>query len=131
MAAAFLILFASTVRGQSAGELGAWAALMVSPVGALPPRVRSNDDAYRRPSEISLRYGRWEYDNDDAAHNNFGLTVAHGLSFAQSEIALTAAYLSLQCGGCANWLIGGVEFESSVWRHAFGRSSARPITVSL
>jgi hypothetical protein len=112
---------AELAAAQSASELGAWDALMLSPFGAFAPLV-GNDAGNRRPTELSVRYGRWEFSDDDAAHNNFGLTLARALPFAGTEIALTGAYLSVQCGDCPSWFLGGVDVESGVWRHLFSRS---------
>ncbi|MDB4875783.1 MAG: hypothetical protein JWM41_2229 [Gemmatimonadetes bacterium] len=119
LVAALLFGLPSTGAAQSASQLGAWDALMLSPFGALPPRVADSDVADRPKTEVLLRYGRWKYDIDDAAHNNFGLTLARELPFWSTEVALTGAYLSLQCGGCSNWMIAGLDVESTLWRQTF------------
>lgn len=113
LAAALCLGLAATGIAQSANQRGAWDALMLSPFGALPGRIVSTD-ATARSREVSLRYGRWEYDTDDAAHDNFGVTIAQELPFGRTEIALTGAYLSLQCGGCSNWKIVGADVETSI-----------------
>ena len=131
IAAAMLVGFGAAAQSQSTGDLGAWAALMVSPFGALPPRVRSSDAANRRENEVSFRYGRWEYDNDDVAHNTVGLTAARELASGRAEVAVTGAYLSLQCGGCANWRMASAEIESTVWRRAYRPSAAKAVIGSV
>lgn len=114
---------------QSLADLAAWDALVVTPVGALPPRARLSDDA--APSELSVRYGRWRYDIDDAIHNDFGVTVARDVGFAHGSVALTGAYLSLSCGTCDAWVAGGVELQSHLLHEHLAGDSAGGVNATL
>jgi hypothetical protein len=122
---------AREARAQSPGDLAAWDALVVTPVGALPPRVHDGlfVDAVR--TELSVRYGRWRYDQDDAIHNDFGVTLARQLGVAQTEVALTAAYLSLSCGTCASWLSGGIAVHTRLIRQTIAGDSTHEVAASL
>lgn len=116
-------------RAQSLGDLAAWDALVVTPIGALPPRARLSDDA--APRELSIRYGRWRYDIDDAIHNDVGVTVARDVGFAHGSVALTGAYLSLSCGTCDAWVAGGLELQSHLLHEHIGGDSAGGVNATL
>ncbi|GAC1655133.1 MAG: hypothetical protein NVS4B3_19610 [Gemmatimonadaceae bacterium] len=109
---------ASTLAAQSASDLAAWDGLMLSPVGALPPRARNNDDEKAGRNAVSLQYGRWRYDPADAIHNNIGVTLSHRIDIWNTEVALTGAYLSLSCGLCSSWASGGIDLQSTFWHRA-------------
>jgi hypothetical protein len=116
---------------QSVGDLAAWDALVVTPVGALSPRQRSALYTDSARTELSFRYGRWRYDIDDAIHNNMGITYGRQLGFAHTGIAVTAAYLSLSCGGCQAWMSGGIEAQTQLYRLALGGDSLPDLAASL
>lgn len=119
-------------HAQTLRDIAAWDALVVSPIGALPPRM--HDELFvgtRTPAELSVRYGRWRYDEDDAIHNDIGLTVTHGFGATRTDIAVTVAYLSLSCGTCSTWLSGGVEVLRPVLRHVLAGQAERETTASL
>ena len=107
---------ADTASAQSAGELGAWNGMVLSPIGALAPIARVAEDRDARQSDVWLRYGRWRYNVDDAIHNNMGMTVFRRRSSGSTELGFTAAYLSLSCPTCASWLSGGVSLRSTFRR---------------
>jgi hypothetical protein len=115
---------------QSASQLGAWDAIMLSPVGALAPVAR-DADANAAPSELTLRYGRWRYDAEDAVHNTIGLTYAHSLGFANTQVALTGAYLIVACSICSKWEMGGVDLQSTLWTRDISAANRRPITAGV
>ena len=104
----------SAVAAQSASDRAAWDALVLSPLGALAPLARYPVDDDARQANIWLRYGRWRYDVHDAIHNNAGLTVFRELPFANSELSLTGAFLSLSCATCPTWVSGGVGLQSTI-----------------
>ena len=115
------------VGGQSANDRAAWDALILSPVGALAPLSRhagdagdaedAGDDDVQPLSNLWLRYGRWRYDADDAIHNDIGVTVFRQIAFANSELSVTGAYLSLSCAACPSWVSGGASLQSTFWQH--------------
>lgn len=109
------------LAAQTTGELAAFSALMVSPIGALPPLARESGAPLPDRWNVSLRYGGWRYDIDDGMHNNVGATVARRLGNSRSTLALSAAYLSLDCD-CAVWLSTGATLRSVLWSTA-GRSA--------
>jgi hypothetical protein len=108
---------------QTVGQLGAFDALMVSPVGALAPVAR---DGSGRPysTEALLRYSTWSYDSNDGIHNNVGISVARRVG-SRTRVSLTGAYLSLDCD-CSVWASGGMSVQSTVWSSSASRSAAEP-----
>lgn len=125
-----LSIAAPRAGAQSAGDLAAWDALIVTPVGALPPRVHDPLLRDGQRMELAFRYGRWRYDQDDAIHNDFGLTVARALGIAHTSISVTAAYLSLSCGTCGAWISGGLEAQTPLISHQLAGDSLRDVTAS-
>ena len=116
---------------QSASQLGAWDALMLSPVGALAPLARDPGPTESRAHELSLRYGRWRYDADDAVHDTMGLTFSPDLGFARTRVTFTGAYLLVECTNCSHWALGGVDVQSSLWNRAFAGAGVRPATAGV
>lgn len=105
------------VTPQSASQLAAFDALMLSPIGALSPIARDPADAGRPGNVLSLRYGRWRYDADDAVHDNIGLTWARRFAFARTEVVLIGAYAVVECRTCSGWAMGGLAVQSTVFAH--------------
>lgn len=99
------------VRAQSVRQFAAWDALMVSPVGAFPTSDDATNEA--RPNSLALRFGRWRYNADDAAHETYGLTLSHAVG-SRSHASLTGAYVHVSCGDCAPWAAWGADVESRV-----------------
>jgi hypothetical protein len=126
-----LALRASRLAAQSQSDLAAWNALMLSPVGALPPLAHEGVDGDTRRNELTVRYGYWRYDINDVAHNNIGVTFAHAFDFAHTEVALTGAELWLACGSCSPWFMGGVAVQSTLWEDDLAGSPARPLAGTL
>jgi hypothetical protein len=114
---------------QSATDLAAWDALIVSPVGAFAPLARdglvAGGDAR---TELALRYGRWRYDVDDAIHNDLGLTLSRGLGPVQ--VALTTEFLSLSCGTCGSWFGAGVAASRMIIARRLAGPVASPLLLT-
>lgn len=105
-----------TLSAQSAGDLGAWDGLMLSPLGALAPIAHDPGEGDAHQSDLWLRYGRWRYDVDDAIHSSFGVTLFRRPRSANTELFVTVASLALSCPNCSSWLSGGVGIESTFRR---------------
>lgn len=116
---------------QSASQLGAWDALMLSPAGALTPVAHDPGEVAPGSHELSLRYGRWRYDADDAVHDNIGLTWTYHFGFRRTILAITAAYGLVECPTCSGWMMAGVDLQSAAWSHDFVRASGRPVSVGV
>jgi hypothetical protein len=128
--ATLLISFAVAPRGtaaQSTGASAAWAALTLSPVGAMTPLARAPGELAAGGSDISMRYGRWRYDPDDAVHDTFGLTYARGLPFRKTRLEITGAYSLVECPTCAGSVIGGIDLESRIWEHGLPDAEHNPV----
>ncbi len=117
------------IAAQSLADLAAWDALVVTPVGALPPRARVFETP--APKELAIRYGRWRYDIDDAIHNDFGVTVARDVNLVRGSVAVTAAYLSLSCGTCEAWVTTGAEVQSTVLSRRISADSGPELNGTL
>jgi hypothetical protein len=126
-----LVLAPRATRAQSASQLGAWDGLILSPVGALAPMVRDLGAIGSRSDELSLRYGRWRYDEDDVVHDNIGLTWSRNLGFARAQLSLTGAYVLVECPTCSAWAMGGVDLESTMWTRHFASANVRPVATSV
>jgi hypothetical protein len=129
--AVVLATMPGVLAAQSAGDLAGWNALVVTPVGALPPRASDTVWGDSARTELSFRYGRWRYDIDDAIHNGLGITIARPLGVARTAVAATVAYLSASCGGCAAWLSGGIEVQTRLIDATIAGDGASPATASL
>ena len=102
---------------QSTNDLGAWDGLMLSPVGALAPVAHAPGDLPAGATELSLRFGRWTYDSDDAVHDNVGLTWLRGIAFAHAQLSITGMYEAVECPTCSGWASGDLTLESTLWKH--------------
>jgi hypothetical protein len=118
-------------HAQSKGDIAAWDALIVSPVGALPPRVRDGLFTDLTRAEFSVRYGRWRYDMDDAIHNSIGVTLGRELGGAHTGITITGAYLASSCGTCSAWLSGAIEVQTRIIQRAIAGDSLHEMVASL
>jgi hypothetical protein len=127
------VLGLGPLRGaaQSAGQLGAWDGLILSPIGALAPVARDPGYSASGVDELLLRYGRWRYDSEDAVHDNIGLTWAHSLGFARTEVAITGAYQLVECPTCSAWAIGGVDLRSTLWTRDVAPVSGRMVRTAV
>jgi hypothetical protein len=124
---AALAVAAGEASAQSTSDLAAFNALIVSPLGALPPSANDNGRALPDLTSGSIAYGRWRYDINDAIHHNLGATISHRIGASRTSVSLTGAYLSLSCD-CAGWTSGGVSLNSRVVSLLAGPST--PATTS-
>jgi hypothetical protein len=132
--AAIAISFATQPRetsAQSIGQQAAWNGLTLSPAGGLAPLARVPADLTAGSSDISLRYGRWRYDPDDAVHDSFGLTWARRLAFAGVRIEITGAYALVECPTCSSSLMGGIDLESTLARHGAADATGNQVRASV
>jgi len=102
----------SAAQSPSASERGAWDALMLSPFGALPPLARLDPPSGARLTEISVRYGHWQYGADDASHDNFGVTASRRLATGNTTASMTVGYLAIACR-CQGWMLAGAEVQTT------------------
>lgn len=124
IAVAGALAMGSTAAAQSPGDVAAYAALSVTPVGALPLMARSTMfDAGPAPASFNARYG-----TQDELHT-FGV----GGDFragGSGRAALTLGYLT--CDGCDGILMLGPDYITPVIRSAIGTGTTPPaFTVSL
>jgi hypothetical protein len=114
---------------QTASQFAAWDALMLSPIGALNPTI-SGADAQAPTDAIALRFGRWRYNTDDAAHETYAVTWSHALG-SRTRGSFTAGHLFLSCAQCGGWEVAGLDFESTLWQAAMDPLTTRPARASL
>jgi hypothetical protein len=116
---------------QSANQLGAWDGLMLSPIGAFSPLAGDPRDVAKGADVLTLRYGRWLYDAEDAVHDNVGLAWSHSLGFARTRLTLTGAYGLVECPSCSTLLIGGIDLQSTLLTRTIGAHSGRPAAAGV
>jgi hypothetical protein len=121
---ALLLATAQTIEAQSQSDLSAYNALIVSPVGGLPPIALDDGRPLPERASLALTYGQWRFDIDDAIHHNLGLTLSHRLGSSNTSVSATGAYLSASCD-CSGWTSGGVSIRSILWSSAAGTQGAR------
>lgn len=115
---ALLCVAAAPLPGQTSpryAELGAFYALIYTPVGALPSiaRVRTPRDSASR-GVADIRYGRYKYRNSDRTFNNVGLSGQWRV-FRGVRLGATWAYRS--CGGGCNGLsMGSIDVGTTLLR---------------
>ena len=101
---------------------------MVSPMGAfIPTEGGATTEASR--NSLALRFGRWRYNADDAAHETYGLTYARAVG-SRSRASVTAAYVYVACVDCGGWGAWGVDFESRLLQ-VEGRQSLRRAATNV
>ena len=125
------MLAASRLHAQTGNQIGAWDALMLTPVGALTPTTHDPGDVPAGAQEIAFRYGRWRFDPDDAIHDNAGLTWSRHLGFGHATLSATLGYSLTECHGCDGWINGGLDLKSEPLHRDIGTAFDRPITVGL
>jgi hypothetical protein len=102
---------------------------MLSPIGVFSPPVSAADGS-APAGTLAIRFGRWRYNYDDAAHETYGVTWVHTVG-SRSRAAVTGAYNYIACAYCPGWVIGGVDFESALARGVISSSIRRPVWASL
>ena len=126
-----LAVWPRQAAAQSANQLGAWDALMLSPIGALSPVAGDPREIANGADVLLLRYGRWRYDSEDAVHDNIGLSWSRSLGFARTQLTLTGAYGLVECPSCSSLLIGGIDLQSTLLVRGFAGWNARPIGAGV
>lgn len=116
---------------QSVSQLGAWDGLMLSPIGALAPVASDLREIAHGPGVLSLRYGRWRYDAEDAVHDNIGLAWSHSLGFARTQVTLTGAYGLVECPACSSLAIAGIDLQSTLLTRIVATSNGRPASTGV
>ncbi len=115
----------AALGAQSERALVAWNALMLTPIGALPPLapdVLSRAGA-AAPLTVALQYGTWRYNVDDVAHYNAGLTVARRLGSGSTQVLATGMVITPPCSSCSSWAAGSLEVRSTLLRGALRRDA--------
>jgi len=114
----------STASAQSWGDLAAYVALSVTPVGALPLMARSPMfDAGPAPASFTGRYGT----QDDLHTFGVGGDFPAG---ATGRAAVTLGYST--CDGCDGTLMLGADYITPLIRSAIGTGTTPPgFTISL
>ena len=104
---------AQSATGPSAAQRAAFAAIILTPAGALPVvvRVRRTADSAAR-ADVSFRYGRYSIANSPDSRNNIGLSGMLNIS-RRLQAGATLGYR--QCA-CESSRMASVDFGASLWR---------------
>src|SRR5690606_16822749 len=124
MVVASALTIGSTVSAQSSGEVAAYIALSLTPVGALPLTARSTMfDAEPAPTSFTARYGTQE----DLHTFGIGGDFRAGGS---GRASITLGYNP--CDGCEGTFMLGADYITPITRRASGSGATPPaFTVSL
>lgn len=119
---AMLLLVAAGVpaHGQSRNEIAARAALVLTPVGALPPLVTSTiQGEVQRGVALGLRYGYLSGTNGGSDANNAGITAILPFGLG-STVSLTGGFFSYNCEECDPGLMLSVGADRALGEMPFG-----------
>lgn len=110
---------------QSSGDFAARTALVLTPVGALPPIMTSTiaSDAQTN-AMVSLRYGYLPSLGDGSSINNAGATLIFPAGL-RSTVSLTGGFFAPTCDECNNGLVLGVAGDTRLGDMAFGTRRER------
>ena len=122
VAVAGALAMGSTASAQSEGDIAAYFALSLTPVGALPLTARSTMfDARPAPTSFTARYG-----NQQDLHN-FGI----GGDFRAGASGRASVTLGLvTCDGCEGTLMVGADYIAPLVRSAIG-TGATPTSFTV
>ena len=122
VAVAGALTMGSTAAAQSSGDVAAYIALSLTPVGALPVMARATMfDAEPAPASFNARYG-----TQDDVH-----TFGAGADFrvgGSGRTALTLGYLT--CDGCDGVFMLGADYIRPIVRSAIA-TGATPATLTV
>jgi len=115
------IIVATAVCGaQSSGDYAARAALVLTPVGALPPIATSTiEGEVQRGVALALRYGYLPGSLDGSSINNGGVTAVLPLSTG-ATFSVTGGFFSPNCRDCDPGLMLGVGGDVRLTEMPFG-----------
>lgn len=118
---AFAVALPISVQAQTEKDFAAWTAMMVTPVGALPPvMLVPSMKGGARAGAFAFSASRWKFDGSgEEANYNYGISYAHPV--AQKAMASgTLAYMRPGCsgGGCDGTLMLGGDLQAPVWENA-------------
>lgn len=114
------IVAGAVCGAQTSGDLAARTALVLTPVGALPPVMTSTIAAeVRTDVSVSFRYGHLPTNEAGPSSNNAGATVFFPVG-RRSTVSLTGGFFSPSCRGCDPGLMIGVAGDTRLGETPFG-----------
>ncbi len=118
---------ASVLAAQSRSDAAARAALVLTPVGALPPFVTSTIQGdTQNGAALGLRYGYLSGPSDFLNENNVGISAILPFGLG-STVTLTGGFFSQSCDECDLGLMLGIGADKSLGDMAMsgGRDASR------
>jgi hypothetical protein len=118
------LVVGSTAAAQSRGDVAAYVALSVTPVGALPLMARTTMfDARPAPTSFAARYGTQEDLHSFGVGGDFRVG-------SSGRSAVTLGYST--CDGCDGTLMLGADYIAPLTRSALGAGTTPPaLTISI
>ena len=99
---------------QSLSDAAARAALVLTPVGALPPFVTSTiEGEVQRGAALGLRYGYLSGPNEYPSQNDFGISAILPFGFG-GTVTLTGGFFSPSCHDCHSGLMLGIGADKAL-----------------
>jgi hypothetical protein len=122
-------VLAPIASGQTPSQFAGWDALMLSPIGAFTPAISIGSPA-SPGNTVALRFGRWRYNTDDAAHETYGVSWFRALG-SRARASITGGYAYLSCVDCGGWEVVGLDLETSLWQRVVRADAIHPVRTSL
>lgn len=130
---ALLVVLASTAAAQSAQDLAAYDALLLTPPGALPPIATSTvTGQVQNGAQLAIRYGYVSSNNGAPGFNNIGVTGVLPMGIGTTLSLTGGVSAPTSCSGCSNGLMLGLGGDTRLTEMAMGtgRDGSR-LTFSL
>jgi hypothetical protein len=121
---------AQPALGQDEGDFAAFFALLLTPIGALPPLVRAPMlQGGPVGGAFHARYGHYEIFGSEVAIHNIGV----GGDFPAGTGRMGATLAFQMCDGCDGTLMFGLDYTAPLLQRAIGADPAVPgaSTVSV
>ena len=123
--ARFFVLFIGAIAsaaGQSRSAAAARAALVLTPVGALPPFITSTIQGERQNgAALGLRYGHLSGPTESTNENNAGISALLPIGTG-ATVTLTAGFFSLSCDECDASLMLSIGADKALGDMSLGSS---------
>ena len=126
--AAVFSAVARPTRAQSEGDFAAFAALILTPIGALPPVVRAPMmQGGPLGSGLHVRYGHYEFDGSEPAIHNIG--VGGDFEAGTGRTGVTVGFQT--CDGCDGTLMLGFDYTAPLLQRVIGATATPSNTSTL
>ncbi|HEX7020792.1 MAG TPA: hypothetical protein VF159_12310 [Gemmatimonadaceae bacterium] len=116
-----IVFLASAATAQSAQDVAAYNALLLTPPGALPPIATSTmTGQVQNGAQLALRYGYVSSNNSQPGLNDIGVTGVLPMGLG-TTVSLTGGVVApTSCSGCSTGLLLGLGGDTRLTEMAMG-----------